>query len=34
MLDLVMTVCEVVGPLAAITIGITLLGIALHKIEV
>lgn len=34
MVELVVTVCEVVGPLAAIVIGLTLLGIAMEKIDV
>ena len=34
MVDLVITVCELLGPIAATTIGIILLGIALEKIRV
>jgi hypothetical protein len=34
MVDLIITVCELVGPIAATTIGIILLGIALEKIRV
>jgi hypothetical protein len=34
MVDLVITVCEIFGPGAAIIIGITLLGIAIDKINV
>ena len=34
MVDLVITVCEFMGPIAATIIGIILLGIALEKIRV
>jgi hypothetical protein len=34
MVDLVITVCELMGPIAATIIGIILLGIALEKIRV
>jgi hypothetical protein len=34
MVDIVIMVCELMGPAAAILIGITLLGIALEKIRV
>jgi len=34
MIDIVITVCEYVGPAAAIAIGIMLLAIALEKIRV
>jgi hypothetical protein len=34
MVELVMAVCEILGPLAALLIGITLLGIAMGKIKV
>jgi len=34
MIDLVITVCEITGPLAAILIGLTLLGIAMEKVRV
>lgn len=34
MVEIVITVCELLGPAAAILIGITLLGIALEKISV
>ena len=34
MIDLVILICEILGPLAAVIIGITLLGIAMEKIRV
>jgi len=34
MIDLVITVCEFMGPAAVLAISITLLGIALEKIRV
>jgi hypothetical protein len=34
MLELVITVCEILGPLAVIIIGLTLVGIAMGKIKV
>lgn len=34
MVDLVITVCEFLGPAAVIAISLTLLGIALEKIRV
>ena len=34
MVDIIIAVCEVMGPLAATAIGIILLGIALEKIRV
>jgi hypothetical protein len=34
MIDIVITVCEYMGPIAATAIGIILLGIALEKIRV
>ena len=34
MIDLVIAVCEIVGPLSAIVISVTLLLIAMGKIEV
>lgn len=34
MAELVITVCEIMGPLAVILIGLTLLGIAVGKIKV
>ena len=34
MVDIVITVCELMGPIAATVIGIILLGIALEKIRV
>jgi len=34
MVEMVIAICEIVGAGAAITIGLTLVGIALHKIEV
>jgi len=34
MVDVVITVCEILGPGAAIIIGLTLVGIAMEKIEV
>ena len=34
MIDLVITMSEIIGPLAAILIGVTLVGIAMEKISV
>jgi hypothetical protein len=34
MAGLVITVCEILGPLAVIMIGLTLIGIAIDKIKV
>jgi len=34
MIDLIITVCEISGTLAAILIGVTLLGIAIEKVRV
>ncbi len=34
MIELVMTACEILGPLAVVIIGITLFGIAMGKIKV
>jgi len=34
MVDLVITVCELMGPIAAAIIGVILLGIAMEKIRV
>lgn len=34
MVELVITVCEILGPLAVILIGLTLVGIAAGKIKV
>jgi hypothetical protein len=34
MVELVMSVCEILGPLAVILIGLTLFGIAINKINV
>lgn len=34
MVDLVITVCELMGPIAAAAVGVILLGIALEKIRV
>ena len=34
MIDLVITICELAGPGAALLIGITLLGIAMEKVRV
>jgi hypothetical protein len=34
MIDIVILICEVLGPVAAVIIGITLLGIAMDKIRV
>jgi hypothetical protein len=34
MIDFVILICEILGPLAAVIIGLTLLGIAMEKIRV
>ena len=34
MVDIVIVVCEFLGPAAAVVIGLTLLGIAMEKIRV
>lgn len=34
MIDLIITVCEITGTLAAILIGVTLFGIAIEKVRV
>jgi hypothetical protein len=34
MMDLVISICEIIGPLSTIVIGVTLLLIAVGKIEV
>lgn len=34
MVDLVIAVCEILGPMAALLIGVTLIGIAIEKIDV
>lgn len=34
MVDLVITVCEILGPTAVVLIGLTLVGIAIGKVKV
>jgi hypothetical protein len=34
MVDIVILICEILGPVAAVIIGFTLLGIAMDKIRV